>query len=823
MRQESLRKGLGRWAMATVAAIAVPLAQGSDAAGRVSGFSGAVSTDANPVLRAAAHRSQQGASASDRSASQAVLTRYCVTCHSQRLRTAGLVLEGLDLDRIPANAEVWEKVVAKLRGGAMPPAGAPRPDKAAHEGLTGWIESALDRAAAAEPTPGRRILHRLNRVEYANVIRDLLALEINSAALLPPDDTGYGFDNIADVLTVSPGLLERYLAAARRISRQALGDPTIRPATEKYTTAMLDRQEERASEDLPFGTRGGIAIRRHFPVDGEYVLRIVMRRPSGSNNTIVGIGTREDIEVRIDGERVKQFTFGGNDGPERASVAFGDASGQFEVRLPIKAGPRIVGVTFPQSALEREDLRPHIPTSNYSFLDDRRALARIDTVEIDGPYNASGAEESPTRRILVCRPTSPAEEEPCAKRILSTLARRAYRRPVTGVDIQPLLNLYQAGRREGDFDAGIQAALERLLVSPHFLFRAERDPASVGSNGVHRISDIDLASRLSFFLWSSIPDDELLGLAEKGRLSDPTVVAQQVQRMLRDPRSAALTDNFAGQWLFLRNLEHVRPDQHAYPDFDDELRAAFRTETELLFRSQVREDRSVVDLLNADYTFVNARLARHYGIPNVYGSHFRRIVLSDKKRVGLLGHASILTVTSYANRTSPVLRGKWILENILGSPPPAPPANVPALDEAKPGTTYRSMRERMEQHRKNPACALCHSRIDPLGFAMENFDGIGQWRTQDGGSTIDTSGALPDGTKFNGPVELRDLLLNRRREFVTLATTKLLTYALGRGVEYYDMPAVRRIVQDAAARDYRWSAIIDGIVSSTPFQMRRSQ
>ena len=785
---------------------------------------------------------------------RALLDRYCVRCHNEQLKTADLMLDTLDVQHVGENAAVWEKVVVKLRSGAMPPAGRPRPDKATALDFVSWLEAEIDRAAAANPNPGHPLVHRLNRSEYGNAIRDVLALEVDEQSYLPSDNMAYGFDNIADVLTVSPALLERYLSAAQKISRLAVGEPaTIRPVVETYRVSKDTRQEDRASEDLPWGTRGGLAVRRYFPVAGEYSVKIRFVRPPSMGYHVRGFLDRNELELRLDHALVTQFNIGGgetsgstgntNDGTQarEQDTNFGyswlaagasihhsatDDPALVEVRFPVDAGSHVVGVTFRQRNLEPEGVAPRFPTKNYSYQRDPNNPAAIDSLEIGGPHQIreirDPEEEPPSRRqIFVCRPTADDEEERCAKTILSRLARRAYRRPVTEEDVQPLLRIYHAGSLEGGFDAGIRLALEAILVNPHMLFRAERDPDGVVPGAAYRVSDLELASRLSFFLWSSVPDDELVDLAARGELRDPNVLEQQVHRMLADERFEALAENFAGQWLHLRNLDGVVPDTHEFPDFDDELRIAFQQETELFFRSQLYEDRSVLDLLRANYTFLNERLARHYRIPNVYGSHFRRVNVRDDQRVGLLGHGSILTVTSYANRTSPVLRGKWILENVLGAPPPAPPADVPALDD-QPGT-YESMRERMEQHRRNPACAVCHAQIDPLGFAMENFDGIGQWRTQERHSAIDATGRLPDGTTFNGPAELRNLLVSREEEFVATVTRKLVTYALGRGVEYYDMPAIRQIMREAGVNDNRWSALILGIVRSTPFQMRRAQ
>jgi hypothetical protein len=781
-------------------------------------------TGPGPDVQAVSRQRPSSSVESSGSSERALLDRYCVTCHNERLRTGNLTLETIHIDDVGKDAERWEKVVQKLRSGTMPPPGAPRPDKAALEGFIAWAETALDRLATVRPDPGRPAVHRLNRTEYTNAIRDVLAVDIDGRALLPADETAHGFDNIADVLVLSQGLLERYLSAAQKISRLAAGDPTMRPVVETYFPSTLARQEERENEDMPFGTRGGLAIRRYFPVDAEYLVRIRLKRTVDQENPI-GLTEAQTIDVRLDGLPVKKLAYGGPDNPVYSQYNPAPESvTSFEFRLAVKSGTHVLGVAFEQRTVEIEGLIPRFPTANVSFQDEDQPLARLERVEISGPYGPAGAEASPSRRrIFVCRPAAARDEEPCAKTILSTVARRAFRRPVTDDDLKTLLPFYRAGRAEGTFDTGIQRALERILVSPQFLFRVERDPAGIAPGTAYRLTDIELASRLSFFLWSSVPDDELVGLAADGRLKNPDVLAGQVRRMLDDSRSAALVNNFAGQWLFLRNLREVTPDSNAFPDFDDDLRVAFQRETELFFESQLREGRSALDLLRADYTFLNERLARHYGIPNIYGSHFRRVTLTAGDRPGgLLGHASILTATSYSNRTSPVERGKWVLENILGAPPPPPPANVPPLTEGAE-TKTNSMRSRMEQHRKNPACAVCHARIDPLGFALENFDAVGRWRTHEANTPIDSSGTLPDGTTFNGPRELRDLLAGRPREFAGTVVKQLLTYALGRGIEYHDMPAVRRIVRDSASSEYSWPSLIQGIVNSAPFQMRRSQ
>ena len=767
---------------------------------------------------------------------RALLDRYCVTCHNERTRVADLALDTTDIDHVGQGAEVWEKVARKLRTRAMPPLGRPRPDETAYNAFASWLETALDRAAVASPDPGRRpAVHRLNRAEYTNAIRDLLGLNIDSGSLLPPDDSGYGFDNIADVLSVSPTLTERYLSAARKISRLAVGDPTLQPATDTFAVNKYLKQDGRLSEDLPFGSRGGLAVQYYFPVDGDYVVKIYLLRTY--TDQIRGLLEPHQLDVRLNGARIGQFTIGsqldvsanesaGDSDAQQRRRELEDVDGQ-EVHFSAKAGPGVLGVSFvDQGSVPEFMLRPQYSVTSYEYAGDRTIPPGIGKIEIRGPYDVKGRGDTPSRRrIFVCRPTGGSDEEPCADRILSTLARRAYRRPVTEADVQPLLNLYTAARRREDFDGGIEMALRRILVSPDFLFRTERDPVNAAPDAAYRISDLELASRLSFFLWSSIPDDELLDAAERGQLTKPAVLEQQVRRMLADPRSsAALVSNFAGQWLHLRNIRLVSPDPYAFPEWDDDLRGALERETQLFLESQLREDRSVPELLTADYSFVNERLARHYGIPNVYGSHFRRVTLTNEARKGLLGKGSILTVTSYPHRTSPVLRGKWLLENILGMPPPPPPPDAGALQENdNADSTPLSLRERMEAHRANPVCASCHSTMDPLGFALENFDGIGKWRTSsEAGTRIDASGTLLDGTTFDNPKTLRQALVRDPENFVTTVTEKLLTYALGRGVEYYDAPAIRQIVRGAATHDYRWSSLIVGITESMPFQMRRT-
>ena len=777
---------------------------------------------------------------------EATLTRYCITCHSDRLRTADLSLDGLDLSHVGEHPEVWEKVVAKLRARAMPPVGRPRPDGGTYEKLAGWLESEIDRVAVANPNPGRiEAVHRLNRAEYANSVRDLLAVDVDVDALLPADDFDeYGFDNMADVLTVSPVLMERYLSAARKIGRLAVGETPLGPATETYKVPILLLQDGRMGEDLPFGSRGGIGIRHHFPVDGEYDLEIRLHR--NYVGYVRGMGSRHELQVRLDGVLVRTFTFGGEE-PEGVQAPasyggnqFGDpeweeymlfADANMRVRFQAKAGPHVVGVSFVRKFTEPEGVfQPRQSVFAVAVNEMRDGNTAVELAAIGGPYVSDGPGDTPSRRaIFTCAPASEtgADEEACAHEILSSLARRAYRRPVETADLDILMEFYRAGRDDGSFDAGIQLALERLLISPDFLFRMERDPTDIAPETVYALSDLEIASRLSFFLWSSGPDDALLDLAEKGRLDDPVVLEQQTRRMLADPRSKELVRNFVGQWLYLRNLRGVVPDPLTFPEFDENLRDAFQKETELFVDSLIRDDRSVLDLLGAGYTFVNERLATHYGIPSVYGSHFRRVALDGElteHRGGILGHGSVLTVTSYPNRTSPVLRGKWLLTNILGSPPPPPPADVPDLPARGEDGRAATVRDRLQRHRESPACSVCHAPMDPLGFALENYDAVGKWRsTGETGLTIDASGQLPDGTAFQGPTGLRTLLLERHDRFVGTVTEKLLAYAVGRGPESYDRPTIRAIIRNAVSENYRWSSIIMGIVKSTPFRMRRSE
>jgi hypothetical protein len=760
------------------------------------------------------------------------------------LKAGGFVLDPAEADRVASSRDTWEKVVQKLRARAMPPPRSRRPDNHTYDAVAAWLETELDRAAAANPNPGRPAdLHRLNRGEYANAVRDLLGVQVDGTLILPPDEQAHGFDTNADALSVVPALLDRYLTAAAKISRLAVGDPTLRPAFERYTAVRNNSNErtwlwqtERLGEEFPLGSRGGIAARHYFPVDGEYVLKA--RLDKTYTGMVRGLNVPNDIEFRVDGRRVGQFTLGGPEFSAAAAKAaasdYNDAGNplftaddRLEVRVPLKAGLHEVTVTAVKSdAAKPEGLGPdRIPIWGHDYDGDIRAPLVFSVLLVGGPYNGQVPQESLSRRrIFVCYPEVAREETPCATKILSKLAQRAYRRSVTKEDVQTLLDFYTRARAEGNFETGIRSALERLLVSPDFLFRIEADPANVKPGAAYRISDVELASRLSFFLWSSIPDEELLELAMRGKLRDAKVFDAQVRRMLADSRArTALVQNFFSQWLQVRNVWLLTPDaSRKYPWFDDNLRTAFVKEIELFLESQLQDDRSMVELLTANYTYLNEQLARHYGIHDVYGSHFRRVALSDHNRWGLLGKASVLAVTSYPHRTSPTIRGKWLLENILAAPVPPPPPDVnTALDETKTVKTT-TVREMLEQHRANPACASCHGNMDPLGFSLENFDAIGQWRTKDGQSPIDASGVLMDGTKVNGPAALRGALLQQKDQFVKAVTGKLLMYALGRELDHHDAPAIRAITRAAAADDHRWSSTILAIVKSTPFQMRRT-
>jgi mono/diheme cytochrome c family protein len=766
------------------------------------------------ALLPAATLRAQNSNSSAASDYKTTLQLYCVGCHSGPTPFAGLNLEPLDFANLQEHGEIWEKMIRKLRARQMPPAGMPRPDDATLEALVKYVESGRDHMAEVKPNPGRTTLHRLNRTEYGNAIRDLLALEIDVADLLPADDIGYGFDNIGDVLSVSPFLLERYLATAGKISRAAVGDTTMPVQYQSYTVAHALKQIDRMSATTPVGSRGGTAIRHRFPVDGEYEISVALQR--GRNEDVLGMNKERKLDLRLDDQRLSLFTIAA--ARRNAGLGGGTApDANLKVRLPVKAGTREIAATFLKDTVLQEGIIDRVREDQV-----RTYFEGVGTITIAGPYNVQGPGTTASReKIFICRPAARADEEACAQKILSNLAHHAYRRPVTDEDMSQLMALYKQGAQGNGFEAGVRLALQKILVSPDFIFRAEYDPAGAQPGSVNRISDIELASRLSFFLWSSMPDDELLAVAESGKLSDKSVLAAQMRRMLKDPRSSELVKNFIGQYLYLRNIERIAPDSGSFPNFDENLRQALATETRLVVDSTLREDRSVADLLRTDYTFLNERLAEHYGIKGIYGNEFRRVELTDPRRHGLLGQASILTVTSYPNRTAPTIRGKWVLLQILGTPPPPPPPNVPSLkDDAT--TKNLTMRQRMELHRANPTCAACHRLMDPLGFALENFDGVGQWRDTIGlGSAIDASGVLPDGTKFDGPAGLRDVLYAKKDMFVETFTEGLLTYALGRGVEEYDRPVLRQIMREAASEDYRWSSIILGIINSAPFQMRR--
>jgi len=754
----------------------------------------------------------------------AVVQHYCLDCHDSAGEAGELSLERADLKDIGAHAEVWEKVARKLRGRMMPPPGEAHPDEKTYDGLVAYLETSLDAAAKRHPNPGHASIRRLNRTEYGNAVRELLALDVDASELLPADDEGYGFDNIADILRVSPSLLEQYLAASAKVAALAVGDPDTHAVTAVYR-APPDLAQAEHIEGLPLGTRGGILIHHDFPLDAEYAFDVFLVRNIVGYMT--GLEWPHDVEIAIDGERVFLATVGGKEDNAMSDANMSAAANAIDERLRtrvfVPAGPHDVTVTFvaKSEAETHEPLELH--TRNLD-LQDMNGLPVLDYVNIRGPFDAKGPGETPSReRIFTCRPKAPADEIPCATDILSTLAHRAYRRPVTEQDIALLLRFFSDGRKRGTFDAGIESALRLILTSPSFLFRDEKDPPGVAPGTLYAVDDVSLASRLSFFLWSAPPDDELLALAEKGKLHEDGVYRAQVKRMLADPRANALVDNFAAQWLYLRNLKSVHPDVEQFPDFDDNLRTAMRRETELLFEHVMRADRPVGELLTANYTFVNERLAKHYGIPDIYGSQFREIALTDPNRFGLLGQASILTVTSQPNRTSPVLRGKWVLENVLGTPPPSPPANVPPFPESEPGKAQRSVRERLEEHRKNPVCSTCHSIMDPIGLGLENFDAVGRWRTREPGGEVDASGRMANGRAINGPVSLREAVTADPEQFVRVFTAKLMTYALGRGLEYYDMPTVRGIVAASARDDHKFSAVVLGIVESVPFRERVAQ
>jgi hypothetical protein len=815
---------LSTFAVASIVAVDPSASSGSprtqsrgdeqSAAARPSGASAQQTTPTQSI--------QRPASAALASATQprALLDQYCVTCHNDRARTANLSLESLDLATAGEHPELWERVVRKLRAGVMPPPDVKRPPLADYEALRDWLETELDRKAATRDNPGSVVLHRLNRTEYANVIRDLLDLAVDVTSLLPPDDSARGFDNIAGSLTISPTLLEAYTTAAARVARLAVG--FWKTPTEATYLAPGDTSQNQHIEGMPFGTRGGMLVRHDFPADGEYKFSI---QNFGIGSFIPG----EQLQIIIDDERAHVFRYQGVGLSQGMAGDSGD--GILEVTIPVKAGSRKVGATFvatnyrPSLDMIKQYDRKSLENNSIPQL---QYYPAIGFLRIQGPFTAQRPTDSRSiRKVFTCRPANISQEEPCAKTILSTLTRHAYRRPSTARDVEALMSFYFEGRLTGTFEDGIELALRRLLASPQFLVRAEKEPPKVPTGQAYRISDLELASRLSFFLWSSIPDDELINLAAQRKLSAPGVLEQQVRRMLADPRSGSLVDNFAAQLLYLRNLAATSPDGIVYPDWDDELRQSFRRETELFFESIMREDRDVVDLLTADYTFVNERLARHYGIPSVYGSHFRRVTLAPELsyRRGLLGKGSFQAVTWTQNfRTSPVKRGVWVLENILGTPPPEPPPNVPPLEDSAGGAgKVLTLREQMTLHRKSPACAGCHKIMDPIGFALDNFDADGKWRTRqggDGGALIDAAVQLYDGQQISGPVELRQALLRYSPQFVRMFTEKMMTYALGRGIEYEDMPAIRAIVRDAAKENNRFSAIAFGIVKSAQFRMR---
>ena len=744
-----------------------------------------------------------------------MVNQYCAECHDSEMKKGGLDLDTIQKEDVTKHPEVWEKVVRKLRARQMPPMEKPRPDERAYEKVVMRLSDSLDSAAAEHPNPGRtETFRRLNRTEYQNAIRDLLALDIDASELLPKDDASHGFDNVT-VGNLSPTLLDRYITAAQKISRLAVGAPRRSPGGDTFRVRADLTQEERV-EGLPVGTRGGALIPYTFPQDGEYEIQIRLTRDR--NDEVEGLHKPHEVEVLLDREHMASFTVA----PPK-DRNFDKVDQHVKARIPVKAGPHELGVTFlknPSALLEtkRQPYQAHFNLHRHP-----RIGPAIYQISINGPYDAKGPGDTPSRRrIFVSQPTKPDEEDQCAERILNTLIRRAYRRPVTDADLQKPMEFYRKTRTEEGFEAGIETALSAVLASPEFLFRVEQDPTAVAPSTAYRLSDVELASRISFFLWSSIPDDELLDAAIRGELHKPRVLEKQVRRMLADDRSRNLVNNFAGQWLYLRNLDSLTPDLRLFPDFDDNLRQAFRKETELFFDSVMREDRSALDLLKANYTYLNERLARHYGIPNVYGNRFRRVSLEkESERGGLLRQGSVLMVTSYATRTSPVIRGKWILENILGTPPPPPLPNVPALKDNTVSATL-SVRERLAEHRANSACASCHNLMDPVGFSLENFDAVGRWRTVEEGQPIDASGGLPDGSKFIGVTGLERGLLHRPELFIGTLTEKLLTFALGRGIEYYDAPAIRKIVRQAKTDDFRFTSIILGIVNSTPFTMRNS-
>jgi len=728
----------------------------------------------------------------------------------------------LDLDNLDKHGMVWEKLIKKLKNREMPPPGSARPDDATYQLAIQAIEAGRDHAVMSRPNPGRPTLHRINRAEYANVMRDLLGLDVDVSDLLPTDDAGYGFDNIGDVLTVSPSLLERYLLAAGKIARQAVGDATMPPTYATYSISHALHQDDRMSAAMPIGSRGGTAVDHFFPVDGEYEISLGLQK--GRAEQLLGNEHERKLDLRLDDQRLELFTLPAatrrrvnNDDPLPESP-----ESMLHVRLPVAAGTHNIVATFLKDTVVPEGIifKPRDGNVDAHF-------EGVGSISVSGPFNAKGPGATPSRdKIFVCHPTAAAEEDACAEKIITNLAKHAYRRPTVSDSLPQLMALYKQGKETGGFESGIRLALQKVLVSPEFLFRVELAPAGAAPGTVYQISDVELASRLSFFLWSSIPDDELLAVAERGELRDSAMLERQVRRMLADPRSDSLIKNFVGQWLFLRNIPNIQPDVTIFTYFDDNLREAMGKETELVVTNSMREDSSIIDLLKTNYTYVNQRLAEHYGIPGIYGNQFRRIDVTDPNRMGLLGQASISAVTAYPNRTAPTIRGKWVLEQLFGSPPPPPPPNVPTLKEDDTRKVL-TMRERMEEHRVAPQCAVCHKIMDPIGFALENFDGLGKWRdtyNEASEGAIDSSGVLPDGTPFNGPAGLREILLTKKRDvYVENFTERLLTYALGRGVEEYDRPIIRRITRQSAQDDYRWSSIILNIVKSLPFQLSQTR
>jgi cytochrome c5 len=774
--------------------------------------------------------STTAAPAAGPAAYQETLNRYCVTCHNQKAQIpagAPLALDKANLKDPGADAEVWEKVVRKIGVGAMPPQNSPTPGAAELNKFRSALITALDSAAAKKNNPGHYVIHRLNRTEYANAVRDLLGVQVDVAELLPSDGGDFGFDNIAKALNTTPLLLERYLTAALQISDVAIGDTDVAPGTKTFSISTVVTQNQHV-DGLPLGTRGGKVVRYDFPADGEYILYgRLLRTVAEGYVGVEGHETPHEFIITLDGEQVFSAPIGGKEDHDSSSKNITISREEVDKRMTsprmkITAGPHDIGFTFVDRPTQEQNvwqplLRNSLEAHNPS------GIPRLRTLNIEGPYNVTGISETPSRqKIFICKPTSVAKEASCAQDILSAVARRAFRRPVVESDVEAPLAFYsQARKGGGDFNAGIRAGLARILASPSFIFRTERSPANLASGTAHRITDLELASRMSFFLWSSIPDDELLNLAIAGRLREPKVLEAQVKRMIADDKADALMNEFTGQWLQLRNLDKITPDILMFPDFDDNVRQAFRRETELFFASVVRENRSTLDLLDADYTFLNERLARHYGIKGVYGDRFRRVPLTDQNRRGLLGQASFLALTSVANRTSPIIRGKYVISNFLNTPPLPPPPNVPQLEASAPKDRPSTVREQLELHRANPVCASCHRSIDPIGFALENFNAVGQWEnaTREG-LKIDSAGVLVDGTPIDGPVALRKALLARPEVFVSTVTEKLMIYALGRGLDPIDMPLVRNVLRGAAKDNYRLQAIILGIVQSPAFQMR---